>query len=81
MSCSVRCDDTPAANGAIPAADNRTGGRRASPRCPDGPRPIAVVERDHLAIADKWSTLGPLVDNLGVTTNAGVTTWARAGSR
>ena len=36
--------------------------------------PIAVVERDYPAIADKWSTLGPLVDKLGVTTK-GVTTW------
>ncbi|KGI67447.1 nitrate reductase subunit alpha [Mycolicibacterium rufum] len=36
--------------------------------------PIGVVERDYTAIADKWSTLGPLVDDLGVTTK-GVTTW------
>ena len=35
--------------------------------------PVAVVERDYAAIADKWSTLGPLVDNLGVTTK-GITT-------
>ncbi|MDX5455671.1 MAG: molybdopterin-dependent oxidoreductase, partial [Rhodococcus sp. (in: high G+C Gram-positive bacteria)] len=35
--------------------------------------PLAVVERDYGAIADKWSTLGPLVDTLGLTTK-GVTT-------
>lgn len=35
--------------------------------------PLVVVERDYAAIADKWSTLGPLVDNLGLTTK-GVTT-------
>ncbi|OBB62171.1 nitrate reductase subunit alpha [Mycobacterium sp. 852013-51886_SCH5428379] len=35
--------------------------------------PIAVVERDYTAIADKWGTLGPLVEKLGVTTK-GVTT-------
>lgn len=35
--------------------------------------PLAVVERDYAAIAEKWTTLGPLVDNLGVTTK-GVTT-------
>ena len=35
--------------------------------------PLAVVERDYAAIAEKWSTLGPLVDNLGVTTK-GITT-------
>jgi nitrate reductase alpha subunit len=35
--------------------------------------PLAVVERDYTAIADKWSTLGPLVDKLGLTTK-GVTT-------
>jgi nitrate reductase alpha subunit len=32
-----------------------------------------VVERDYAAIADKWATLGPLVDSLGVTTK-GITT-------
>ncbi len=36
--------------------------------------PITVVERDYPAVADKWATLGPLVDRLGVTTKA-VTTW------
>ncbi|WP_241472634.1 nitrate reductase subunit alpha [Mycolicibacterium neoaurum] len=35
--------------------------------------PITVVERDYAAIAEKWQTLGPLVDTLGVTTK-GVTT-------
>src|SRR5262249_21740678 len=35
--------------------------------------PVAVVERDYSAVADKWATLGPLVDTLGVTTK-GVTT-------
>jgi len=35
--------------------------------------PVALVERDYAAIADKWATLGPLVDTLGVTTK-GVTT-------
>ena len=34
--------------------------------------PIAVVERDYGAIAQKWSALGPLVEKLGVTTK-GVT--------
>jgi len=33
---------------------------------------IAVVERDYPAMADKWETLGPLVDTLGLTTK-GVT--------
>lgn len=36
--------------------------------------PLAVVERDYTAIADKWAALGPLVEELGVTTK-GVTTW------
>ena len=35
--------------------------------------PLVVVERDYAAVADKWSTLGPLVDRLGLTTK-GVTT-------
>ena len=35
--------------------------------------PVAVVERDYAAIADKWAALGPLVDTLGLTTK-GVTT-------
>ncbi len=35
--------------------------------------PLAVVQRDYGAIAQKWATLGPLVDTLGVTTK-GVTT-------
>ena len=35
--------------------------------------PLAVVERDYTAIADKWATLGPLVDTLGLTTK-GITT-------
>ena len=35
--------------------------------------PLAVVERDYGAIADKWAALGPLVDKLGLTTK-GVTT-------
>nr|WP_206040107.1 nitrate reductase subunit alpha [Rhodococcus sp. HNM0563] len=35
--------------------------------------PLVVVERDYAAVADKWSTLGPLVDELGLTTK-GVTT-------
>ncbi|BBY17307.1 nitrate reductase subunit alpha [Mycolicibacterium litorale] len=35
--------------------------------------PIAVVERDYTAIADKWATLGPLVERLGLTTK-GITT-------
>ncbi|MEE2056414.1 nitrate reductase subunit alpha [Rhodococcus artemisiae] len=35
--------------------------------------PLVVVERDYAAIADKWATLGPLVDKLGLTTK-GVTT-------
>lgn len=30
--------------------------------------PIAVVERDYGAIYDKWSSLGPLLDTLGMTT-------------
>ncbi len=34
--------------------------------------PLVVVERDYSAIADKWETLGPLVDTLGMTTK-GVT--------
>ncbi|MGV0836009.1 nitrate reductase subunit alpha [Mycolicibacterium thermoresistibile] len=36
--------------------------------------PLAVVERDYTAIADKWAALGPKVEELGVTTK-GVTTW------
>ncbi len=35
--------------------------------------PLVVVARDYGAIAEKWSTLGPLVDTLGLTTK-GVTT-------
>ena len=35
--------------------------------------PVAVVERDYAAVADKWAALGPLVDTLGLTTK-GVTT-------
>ena len=35
--------------------------------------PVAVVERDDAAVADKWAALGPLVDTLGLTTK-GVTT-------
>ncbi|MGV0792269.1 nitrate reductase subunit alpha [Mycolicibacterium sp. XJ1819] len=35
--------------------------------------PLAVVERDYTAIADEWATLGPLVEELGVTTK-GITT-------
>lgn len=35
--------------------------------------PLAVVERDYGAIAQKWAALGPLVESLGVTTK-GVTT-------
>jgi nitrate reductase / nitrite oxidoreductase, alpha subunit len=35
--------------------------------------PVAVVERDYAAIADKWAALGPLIDTLGVTTK-GITT-------
>jgi nitrate reductase alpha subunit len=35
--------------------------------------PLVVVERDYAAVAEKWSTLGPLVDTLGLTTK-GVTT-------
>ena len=38
---------------------------------------IAVVERDYPAIADKWATLGPLVDSLGLTTK-GVTVASRS---
>ncbi|KUH92769.1 nitrate reductase subunit alpha [Mycobacterium sp. IS-3022] len=34
--------------------------------------PLAVVERDYPAIAEKWATLGPLVERLGLTTK-GVT--------
>ncbi|VEG39072.1 respiratory nitrate reductase subunit alpha apoprotein [Mycolicibacterium flavescens] len=34
--------------------------------------PIAVVERDYPAIAQKWAALGPLVERLGLTTK-GVT--------
>ncbi|MGE2689874.1 nitrate reductase subunit alpha [Mycolicibacterium pulveris] len=34
--------------------------------------PLAVVERDYPAVIDKWLTLGPLVDRLGLTTK-GVT--------
>jgi nitrate reductase alpha subunit len=34
--------------------------------------PLVVVDRDYTAIADKWATLGPLVDRLGMTTK-GVT--------
>lgn len=34
--------------------------------------PIVVVERDYGAIADKWRTLGPLAETLGLTTK-GVT--------
>ncbi len=36
--------------------------------------PVAVVERDYGAIAEKWAALGPLVDTLGLTTK-GVTTY------
>lgn len=35
--------------------------------------PVAVVERDYPAVADKWASLGPLVERLGLTTK-GVTT-------
>lgn len=35
--------------------------------------PIAVVERDYAAVAEKWATLGPLVEGLGLTTK-GLTT-------
>ena len=35
--------------------------------------PLAVVERDYGAIADKWGTLGPLTEKLGLTTK-GITT-------
>ncbi|MDA4109610.1 nitrate reductase subunit alpha [Mycolicibacterium holsaticum] len=34
--------------------------------------PLAVVDRDYPAVIDKWLTLGPLVDRLGMTTK-GVT--------
>ena len=54
----------------IPAADNGTGGAGKAPVPGRTLRPIAVVERDYPAIADRWSTLGPLVDKLGVTTRA-----------
>ncbi|MFE1592933.1 nitrate reductase subunit alpha [Nocardia sp. NPDC058705] len=30
--------------------------------------PIAVVERDYAAVAEKWTALGPLVEKLGLTT-------------
>ncbi|MFD3595028.1 nitrate reductase subunit alpha [Nocardia sp. NPDC058640] len=36
--------------------------------------PIAVVERDFAAVADKWTALGPLVEKLGLTTK-GITTF------
>ncbi len=32
--------------------------------------PLAVVERDYPAIAEKWSAPGPLVESLGPTTRA-----------
>jgi nitrate reductase alpha subunit len=35
--------------------------------------PVTVVQRDYPSIAQKWATLGPLVETLGVTTK-GVTT-------
>ncbi|MBC7301623.1 MAG: nitrate reductase subunit alpha, partial [Nocardia sp.] len=30
--------------------------------------PIAVIERDYAAVAEKWAALGPLVEKLGLTT-------------
>ena len=42
--------------------------------------PVTVVERDYAAIADKWATLGPLVDTLGLTTK-GITDPSRRGGR
>ena len=30
--------------------------------------PLAVVERDYAAVAEKWAALGPLVERLGLTT-------------
>ena len=42
--------------------------------------PVAVVERDYAAVADKWAALGPLVDTLGLTTK-GVTDASGRGGR
>ncbi|ORA61920.1 nitrate reductase subunit alpha [Mycolicibacterium elephantis] len=50
--------------------DWRTTGQTPVPGKTMGP--LAVVERDYPAIIDKWLTLGPLVDRLGMTTK-GVT--------
>lgn len=65
--------DTPAAM-AYPAGtqhDWRSAGAVPVPGKTMGP--VAVVERDYTAIADKWAALGPLVDTLGLTTK-GLTT-------
>ena len=62
--------DTPAAM-AYPSGTQRDW--RATGETPVPGRtigPIAVVERDYAAIADKWATVGPLVERLGLTTKA-----------
>ncbi|PRC60632.1 hypothetical protein C6A85_17155, partial [Mycobacterium sp. ITM-2017-0098] len=60
--------DTPGAM-AYPAGsehDWRTTGETPVPGKTLGP--LVVVERDYPAVAEKWATLGPLVERLGLTT-------------
>lgn len=65
--------DTPAAM-AYPNGtehDWRSGGEVPEPGTTMGP--LAVVERDFTAVADKWAALGPLVDTVGLNTKGVVT--------
>ncbi|WP_369023527.1 nitrate reductase subunit alpha [Nocardia cyriacigeorgica] len=65
--------DTPAAM-AYPNGtehDWRSGGEVPEPGKTMGP--LAVVERDFTAVADKWAALGPLVDTVGLNTKGVVT--------
>src|SRR5690606_11310114 len=65
--------DTPAAM-AYPNGtehDWRSGGEVPEPGTTMGP--LAVVERDFTAVADKWAARGPLVDTVGLNTKGVVT--------
>lgn len=52
-------------------SDWRAAGQTPVPGATMGP--LVVVERDYPAVAEKWATLGPLVDTAGLTTK-GITT-------
>uniref|UniRef100_UPI0008348B80 nitrate reductase subunit alpha n=1 Tax=Aldersonia kunmingensis TaxID=408066 RepID=UPI0008348B80 len=65
--------DTPGALAYPAGSEHDWGALRETPVPGKTMGPIAVVERDYGAIAEKWAALGPLVEKVGLVTK-GVTT-------